>query len=195
MNGGLDLLTPVAQLRDIRGLDAIPWWPPAPGWWLALAGALLLLLLTIVTIRHFLRFPPGGWRSDARRRLRTLRRALRDTPTKEVAGELSELLRRIGMARFGRRDCAGLSGAAWLDWLSEKDPSGFDWATQGQVLLRLPYAPEGDAEDAKAVRVLIDATLRLVSQSREDALRHRPAWLAWFARPPRVRPAKEGAGV
>jgi hypothetical protein len=92
-----------------------------------------------------------------------------------VAGELSELLRRIAMARFGRRDCAGLSGEAWLDWLSEKDPSGFDWATQGQVLLRLPYAPEGDAEDAKAVRVLIDAALRLVSHSREDALRHRPA--------------------
>ena len=23
----------LSQLRDIRGLDAISWWPLAPGWW------------------------------------------------------------------------------------------------------------------------------------------------------------------
>jgi hypothetical protein len=195
MNGSLDLANPMAQLRDIRGLDAIPWWPPAPGWWLALAGALLLMLLLIWSIRHLLRFPPGGWRNEARQRLRALRRALRETPTKEIAGELSELLRRIAMARFGRRDCAGLSGEDWLEWLREKDPSGFDWATRGRVLLRLPYAPEGDAEDAKAVRALIDAALRLVTHSREDALRPPRWWEAWLPRPAKAAPAKEAEGV
>jgi len=31
------------ELRDIRGLDPLPWWPPAPGWWLVLAAALVLV--------------------------------------------------------------------------------------------------------------------------------------------------------
>jgi hypothetical protein len=33
-------------LRDIHGLDAIPWWPLAPGWWylVGLAGLLLLFV-------------------------------------------------------------------------------------------------------------------------------------------------------
>ena len=35
-------------LRDIHGLDAIPWWPMAPGWWYLIAlvpiiGTLILL--------------------------------------------------------------------------------------------------------------------------------------------------------
>ena len=37
-------------IRDIHGLDAIPWWPPGPGWWLVgllvlSAGAGIWLLL------------------------------------------------------------------------------------------------------------------------------------------------------
>ena len=34
-------------LRDIHGLDAIPWWPMAPGWWYLIGAAVLLLLLAL----------------------------------------------------------------------------------------------------------------------------------------------------
>ena len=56
--------------------------------------------------------------------------------------ELSELLKRIAMARHGRVACAGLQGQAWLDWLSAQDPNGFDWRQHGQPLIHAPYAPE-----------------------------------------------------
>jgi len=138
----------LSQLRDIHGLDPVSWWPPAPGWWLVAMGGLLLLSLGWryrASLR--LRIPPipvlriGDWRWDAGRKLRALRqRALTQDP-RQTATELSELLRRIAMARLGREACAGLTGADWLAWLTERDPLQFDWRKQGRLLLDAPYAP------------------------------------------------------
>lgn len=176
-----------SQLHDIHGLDPIPWFPPAPGWW-AVAGACMLTLLAIALwVRHRRRYPPGGWKKDARALLRDLRRSQRGQSPKQTAGELSEVLRRIGMARFGREAGASLSSAEWLDWLTRHDPSGFDWRAQGEVLLRLPYAPAGTDEDALALSQLIDAALRMVARSREDATRKRRRLL--------ILSPKEDAGV
>ena len=44
--------TGIPVLRDIHGLDAVPWWPIAPGWWL-IAGVLVLLVLAAIG-RHWL---------------------------------------------------------------------------------------------------------------------------------------------
>ncbi len=138
----------LSQLRDIRGLDPVSWWPPALGWWL-LAGLILLLLYLAWRYRASLRLriPPipvlriGNWRWDAGRQLRDLRQRAAAQDPKRTAVELSELLRRVAMARLGREACAGLVGEAWLAWLAEQDPKGFDWRTRGRPLLDAPYAP------------------------------------------------------
>ena len=111
--------TPVDQLLDIRGLDPGSWWPPAIGWWLVALAALFAL----VALRHFvqwLRRRPPRWQRDAMRQLHGLRRRCRNQPAKDTAGELSELLRRIAMARLGREACAGLTGKDWLAWLADE---------------------------------------------------------------------------
>ena len=97
-------------LRDIHGLDGIPWWPPAPGWWYVLAT--IALVPVVIAVGYWLtnHGPWLGWRSDARRKLSALRRVLPRENPREVAGRLSELLRRIAMARSGRRVAAGLTG-------------------------------------------------------------------------------------
>lgn len=138
----------LSQLRDIRGLDPVSWWPPAAGWWLV-AGAVLLLLVLAWRYRASLRLriPPipvlriGNWRWDAGRQLRDLRQRSASQDAKQTAVELSELLRRVAMARLGRESCAGLVGESWLAWLAERDPKGFDWLTRGRLLLDAPYAP------------------------------------------------------
>ncbi|MBK1730621.1 DUF4381 domain-containing protein [Thiococcus pfennigii] len=172
-------------LRDIQGLDAIPWWPPAPGWW-ALAAALLLVALALRYARPR-ECPPwrlpiatlGSWRRAARQELRTLRRQAADQPAKETVGKLSELLRRIAMARLGRAACAGLTGEDWLRWLTDHDPRGFDWQRHGIPLLATPYAPPRTAaNDATALLTLIDAAA---------------AWAE--ARPARQRGAEDTGGV
>lgn len=164
----------LSRLRDIQGIDGVPWWPPALGWWLVL-GAIVLLALAAWGWRSTLRLripipgvTLGHWRWDAARALRDLRRRLRaGLDRKTAAAELSELLRRIAMAREGRAACAGLSGADWLAWLAERDPAGFPWQERGRVLLESPYAPPsatpGSAGGSAELAALIDATYAWVS--------------------------------
>jgi hypothetical protein len=142
----------VQQIRDIHGFAAVPWWPPGPGWWV-LAGGLTLLALLAWRFRSTLRLriplpviTLGDWRWDAARQLRALRRQVQqdELALKEAAGTVSELLRRIAMARLGRAACAGLTGSDWLAWLHTNDPNRFDWGTRGGLLLDAPYAPPRD---------------------------------------------------
>ncbi|MBK1703580.1 DUF4381 domain-containing protein, partial [Halochromatium glycolicum] len=134
-------------LRDIHDPLGNPWWPLAPGWWLVLLALCAAAVLIWRQRRHRPLLPPlpllrvGDWRWDAHRQLKRLQRAAPSTPLKVRAAELAELLKRIAMARHGRAHCAGLHGQAWLDWLTEQDPDGFDWRQEGQILIRAPYAP------------------------------------------------------
>ncbi|MGB5833444.1 MAG: DUF4381 domain-containing protein [Thiohalocapsa sp.] len=154
------------ELRDIHALMGNPWWPPAPGWWLLL-GAVALLALALwrfdLVWRLSVPIPMitlGSWRLDASRKLRRLRRNAETASVRESASELSELLRRIAMARHGRAACAGLHGTDWLGWLADNDPKGFDWRSRGRLLLDLPYAPpSNDDADRRALLELIDAVI------------------------------------
>jgi len=61
-------------LRDIHGLDALPWWPLATGWWVV-AGIAGFLVLVWFAGRWWMRNGLfGSWRTDARRKLRALKR-------------------------------------------------------------------------------------------------------------------------
>jgi len=161
----------VARLRDIKGIDEVSWWPPAIGWWL-LAVLVIALLFTLVSVvRNLRRYPAGSWRRHAWKQLRALRQQASRMPAPQLASELSELLRRIAIARLGRDRAAGLSGERWLAWLQEHDPAGFAWTQRGQPLLTLPYAPPGSGHDsASQLLPLIDATFAWVD--RDAGRRH-----------------------
>jgi hypothetical protein len=165
-------------LRDIHGLDTIPWWPLATGWWYLIAVAGLLLLG--VVIRYWMIYTGVwlGWRGDARRQLRELRKDLRRDDPREIAGRLSELLRRIAMARSGRKVAAGLTGGRWLQWLNEHDDSRFDWERHGQILLTAPYMPPSMAVQRKELGSLISAASRWVEVKDPAPRRESPVqWL------------------
>ncbi len=163
MSPGLD------QLRDIRGLDPLPWWPLAPGWWFVLAGILFLILVLYFAREWWSRRPGGDWRRDAGRQIRALRERLAWADARTLAGELSELLRRIAIARVGRRGCAGLVNEEWLAWLEAHDPTGFGWRSEGQILIQLPYAPPGDRSSAAGLQRLVDAAEEWIRREDESA--------------------------
>jgi hypothetical protein len=144
------------DLRDIHGLDPIPWWPPAPGWTLLLA-VLALSVAGLLAWRWWRSYTPRDWRAEARRRLRDVRERFRYADARTLAGETSELMRRIAIVRHGRRACAGLVGEAWLKWLERTDPQGFQWQTRGRPLIDLPYAPPGRRVSAATLEPLLDA--------------------------------------
>jgi hypothetical protein len=157
---------PDNSLHDIHGLNGVPWWPLAPGWWYVIA--IIVLVPVVITLGYWLAYygPLIGWRSDARRRLAALRKALPEANPREVAGQLSELLRRIAMARSGRRVAAGLTGATWLHWLAEMDTSGFDWEARGQILLKAPYMPPSMEVERKELASLIRAAIRWIDATQ-----------------------------
>ncbi len=197
----------LGPLRDIRGIEGIPWWPPADGWWMLL-GAMALIGLALWHWRAFLRLRVpipgitlGSWRWDAAAALRDLRRRARaGQDPKDTAGELSELLRRIAMARLGRPACAGLAGEDWLAWLAANDPRGFPWHERGRLLLDAPYAPPRRAEDpglSKPLAELMDAAYFWVSAPvprRPKASGPRSRWRRWLrlARIPQIRLRRTG---
>lgn len=180
MNGDLQ------ALRDIHDGLGNPWWPLAPGWWLIALALLALAVLLWSRRRRWPRLPTlpllhlGSWRWDAHRELRRLRQLGPDVSVKARAAALSELLKRIAMARHGRAACAGLHGPRWLDWLARHDPDGFDWRTEGQLLTQAPYAPERAHDAAGSARLarLLDATERWIAvrpKRARDARRRRLA--------------------
>lgn len=164
-------MDPTQYLRDIRGLDPLPWWPIAPGWWYLLTGLALTLALTVL-LSWWLRRQRRDWRDEARAELRVLRRNVRRHDPRELLGELAELMRRIAMARFGRRACAGLVGEEWLAWLQANDPRGFAWRREGRVLIDALYAPPGIEVDRQQVLRLLDA---MMAWTAEPAVNRPPA--------------------
>ena len=124
---------PLAALRPLHPPAAVPWWPPAPGWWL-LAGVLLVLVGVAWWLRR-----RSALRRAALAELLALERTLEDD-TRLTVG-VNNLLRRVALARFPRRQVAALSGEAWLQFLdAQAKISGFR-SGPGRVLATGPYAP------------------------------------------------------
>ena len=121
------------QLRDIHLPDASLWWPPAPGWWIAL---LLILLLALLLPRLW-----RWWRQRPLRRLALSELArIRDKhkqgqSDKAVVDELALLLRRITISYCGRQQQAATTGAEWQAELQRLAP-GAEFAADVEALLQ-----------------------------------------------------------
>jgi len=148
----------LTQLYDIRDLDPISWWPLAPGWWV-----LIVLALLAAAAAYWRRWAyQRSWQGQTYRAFVALDRRLSRGDAQQIAGTLSELLRRVAMQSHSRAECAGLEGVDWLRWLTTKDPGGFDWAARGSLLIEAPYAPPGRTYSPQSVKILIDAAKRWV---------------------------------
>lgn len=131
------------QLRDIHLPEPVSWWPPGPGWW-------LLAVLVAAAVAG------GLWYARRRRRRlavpRAARRAMarieadfaRHGDRRQLAADLSALLRRVALSRSDESAVAGLTGERWLEWLDRQ--AGMDAFTRGagRVLIEAPYRAEPD---------------------------------------------------
>ena len=128
---------PLAALRDIHVPDPPPFWPPAPGW-IAIACVVIAVAVagTIVAARWW---RSGRSRREALASLRSLH-ARHDTgaPDREIAIELSMVVRRFALAHHPREEVAGLAGERWIAWLESTRP-GLGTAAR-TALLDAPYA-------------------------------------------------------
>ena len=141
-------MTPALRLHDVHAGSAPAWWPPAPGWWVALAlvGIVLALL--------------AWWRIRRRRRdaviLRLFDLAVADagSPSRQVAA-MSELLRRAARRKDAGADT--LDGEDWLRCLDEGLSQSVFSAGAGALLRDGGFRTDVAANEVDALRVVARA--------------------------------------
>lgn len=101
------------NLNDIVLPGPVPWWPPAPGWYV-LAGMVGVALLVQI-IRWWLKQRRNRYRNQALAELSAIRRE----GTGEALQKLPALIKRAALAAWPRQQVAELNGAKWHRFLDE----------------------------------------------------------------------------
>lgn len=136
---------PLQGLRDIHLPAPVSLWPPAPGWWIV---ASIIILLLIGAIWWWRRWQQRAYRRTALKELEHLqsRLAAGETETSIIA-ELSILLRRTAMSRYGRDEVAALHGKDWLAFL-DRTGRHTSFSSEGGALLDAPYRKQNSHQAA-----------------------------------------------
>lgn len=134
----------LAQLAPDHAPPRAGWFPPALGWWLALACTLLAAALILSIVRWWFE-PQRRLRRNALRELRLIR-ASRLEGT-EAARAIENLLRRHAVALHGREKVARLTGAGWLEFIGTSGAEALAGET-GRSLLATAFGRRpGDRDD------------------------------------------------
>jgi hypothetical protein len=145
---------PLAQLRDITAPAAPPFWPPAPGWWVLMA-----LALVVVWLLYRWAQPKFAKRRRVQAWQRLLAQLEQKTSEQYVMGA-SELARRIALRHDAH--AAKLSGQAWLEHLDGLAKSPVFSQGGGRALHSLPYQKSASSADRELLK---RALLRLIDQA------------------------------
>ena len=149
---------PLAALHPLRAPEPVPWWPPAPGWWLL--AALLLALLAWAAWQGWRRYRGNRYRRSARLSMQVIlaRHADHGDPARTL-GELNALLKAVALRSCPRAEVASLTGEGWREFLNQG-------LAQARSSLRFPeaiaraYAPDPGPIDTVALQRCADTWLR-----------------------------------
>lgn len=123
----------LSNLRDIVVPPEVALWPPAPGWWILLAGG--IAMATIFAGMIIARYRHNAYR----------RAALAALDTAE-AGDISTILKRAALAAWPRAEVASLTGADWLAFLDRTARSDAFSRGAGRDLETLAFGGTGDTQ-------------------------------------------------
>ena len=126
---------PLANLRDIHIPGAIDPWPPAIGWWLIAAAALIAISYGIYLVFKW-------WKSNQYRRegIRELKYLLENHASeKQYLRDYSDLLKRIALSAYDRESVANLTGEAWVSFLDRSTGTQEFSMGEGQILIQGNY--------------------------------------------------------
>lgn len=159
------MTTPGPVLRDIH-LPAEPsWWPPAPGWWVLAALALLGLAWALRVLARKRRLQRA--RRVLHAELAQAREAAPDGAAQVAA--MSMLLRRI--AKRYAPDALTLRDDEWLRFLDGGDATQPFSQGPGRLLLDGPYRPRIGQEEADALANVVGERLDAFVTGAKDPAR------------------------
>ncbi|MDA3869014.1 MAG: DUF4381 domain-containing protein [Gammaproteobacteria bacterium] len=140
------------ELRDIHLPEPISWWPPAPGWWLLL-GLVVLVIATVFLLRLYRK------KQVLKKQVMAEFKAIcanyqTEKNTLALVRALSILLRRACISFYPRSEAAGLTGAAWLEFLDRTGPEKKFSTEPGCLLATAPYLAETTTLDIDAEQLM-----------------------------------------
>jgi hypothetical protein len=146
------------NLHDIVVPEAVPWWPPAPGWYVA--GAVLVILLLWLGFRWVRRYRANRYRRAALAELSRIEREAQSSQDPWGAlAKVSELLKRVALAAFPRQSVAELSGDVWWSFLGEVGDAGI-FTQETQRLMECALFAR--VEDRQPSEADVDEVIRAV---------------------------------
>jgi hypothetical protein len=124
---------PLANLHPLRQPELIGWWPPAPGWWMLLGIAIIIVAALVYLWRKHRK--KNTYRRLALSQLQALRLQFEsEEDTSVFIAQVNALLKSVALRAYPRTDVAAKHGAAWRSFLnlslppSEELQSDFDEA-------------------------------------------------------------------
>ncbi|MFK5956985.1 MAG: DUF4381 domain-containing protein [Planctomycetota bacterium] len=133
---------PLAALRDIHLPAPVGWWPLAPAWWVL--GAILFLAIALLT-RRILAKRKALYHFAIEAFMAAENQYTENGNLIQMAVALSEILRRVALARYPREEVASLSGEDWATFLVSH--GGKDSFQEEYLSLELAtYMPESEVE-------------------------------------------------
>ena len=134
----------ITGLEPIIAPDLIPFWPPAPVWYVVAAVLLFFIIFSMYLINK--RRKRNHYRIEALNVLKEFGRTeFAEIGTKEIK-ELNQLLKMTALATFSREKVASLSGNEWLEFLESTCPSATFTPTPGNLLAQVGFVVPGSVE-------------------------------------------------
>lgn len=109
-----DVKIDLSELKDLHIPTEPDFWPLAYGWYVILAALLIFIVLLVVLYKRHQRKPlPYA--------LKELEK-IKDAPEENRLKLLSQLLKRVAIVKYDRKDIAPLTEEKWMDFLLATAP-------------------------------------------------------------------------
>ena len=110
----------LALMKDIAIPEPVSWVPQTWGW--AMLAGLLLLIAVAIGLRRLRRYRADAYRREAVMLLYEIEEKIAD-PARRHDGirALAELLKRVTLAGWQRKDVASISGFSWVQFVGDHD--------------------------------------------------------------------------
>ncbi|TWT68929.1 DUF4381 domain-containing protein [Crateriforma conspicua] len=132
--------TSLDRMHDILQPADVPWWPPAPGWYVVMA--LMSAIIVWAMFRWWQRYQADAYR----------RSALAELKHATTVADVSAVLRRAALAVNDRTLIAGLTGTTWAQWLADSAPVAMPQVVR-VALTQGIYGRESGSDDALTASV------------------------------------------
>jgi len=125
------------NLHDIIMPQPVPWWPPAPGWYVI--GGITLLALTWILWQLYARWRSNAYRRISLKELGRIRSKIQSAQPESSLRELPEIVKRTALSVWPREKVASLTGSEWLLFLDRTGNTNVFTKGDGRLLAELGY--------------------------------------------------------